>query len=125
MLARKVEYIHYVNHRSVAIGKAEHAEQRFGVFIGKTLFLLFLIFVFLLSCITLISMKNNYSYTLNQKKQQVRQLQQDNDALRVRIAALETPERIYTIATKELGMVVPSQLLYSQSRTNVVRKMNP
>lgn len=43
---------------------------------------------------------------------QAQQLQRENEQLRVQISKLETPERIYTTATKQLGMVAPSRILY-------------
>ena len=45
-------------------------------------------------------------------KRETQQLQRENDELRVEISKLETPERIYTTATKRLGMVAPSRILY-------------
>ena len=117
MLARKVGYMQYTKQRTAVVsGEAVRAQRRLGTVVGRIVFLIFLFCFFLLSGIALTSMKNNYSYTLSQKKQQVRQLQRDNDALRVRIATLETPERVYSIATKDLGMVAPSYTLYSSSR---------
>ncbi len=127
MLARKVGYMHYAtSHKTAASGETNRVERRFGTVVMRVVFLVMLFCVFLLSGIALTSMKNNYSYTLSQKKQQVRQLQRDNDALRVRIATLETPERVYSIATKDLGMVEPSYTLYSSSRQQAaVDRMNP
>ena len=49
---------------------------------------------------------------LMELKLQAQQLQRENEQLRVQISKLETPERIYTTATKQLGMVAPSRILY-------------
>lgn len=125
MLAKKAEYINYTSIRGRTAAQAEHMERQFGAFAGKAVSLVFLVAFFLLAGIALISMQNDYSYALNQKKQQVRQLQKDNDALRVRIAVLSTPERIYTLATKELGMVAPVRTLYSADRSGTNRRPNP
>ncbi|WP_240320131.1 cell division protein FtsL [Megasphaera stantonii] len=46
------------------------------------------------------------------EKRQVQALQRENENLRVDIAKLEAPERIYTVATKQLGMVAPTYVLY-------------
>lgn len=76
MLARKVGYMHYAtSHKTAASGETNRVERRFGTVVMRVVFLVMLFCVFLLSGIALTSMKNNYSYTLSQKKQQVRQLQ--------------------------------------------------
>ena len=43
------------------------------------------------------------------------------DELRVEISKLETPERIYTTATKRLGMVAPSRIFYGSQTDQAAR----
>ena len=50
-----------------------------------------------------------------QEKQAVQQLHRDNELLKLDIAKMQTPERIYSIATKQLGMVSPTMVLYGPS----------
>ena len=54
-------------------------------------------------------------------EENVEQLQRENDELRVEISKLETPERIYTTATKRLGMVAPSRILYGSQTDQAAR----
>lgn len=58
---------------------------------------------------------------LMEVKRETQQLQRENDELRVEISKLETPERIYTTATKRLGMVVPSRILYGNQTDQAAR----
>lgn len=68
------------------------------------------------------------SWTYQQKsgelmevKRETQQLQRENDELRVEISKLETPERIYTTATKRLGMVAPSRIFYGSQTDQAAR----
>ncbi|KXB92783.1 cell division protein FtsL [Megasphaera hutchinsoni] len=70
--------------------------------------------VFLVLYVNLSAIKTSNEYALSNIKLQTKQLQQENDNLRVDIAQLEAPERIYTMATTELGMVSPAYILYNQ-----------
>ena len=58
---------------------------------------------------------------LMEVKRETQQLQRENDELRVEISKLETPERIYTTATKRLGMVAPSRILYGSQTDQAAR----
>lgn len=116
MLARKLEYMHYESARTIPAGQMKIAERYFMRHIMRTLTIVGLIGFFLLAYIALSAAKTNYSYTLMQEKRQVQQLQRENDNLRVDIAKLETPERVYTTATKNLGMVAPAYVLYGPSK---------
>ncbi|VBB06226.1 cell division protein ftsl [Lucifera butyrica] len=49
-------------------------------------------------------------YDLVQVKAQVAGLEKQNELLRLDIAKLKSPQRIQAIATKELGMVVPTNV---------------
>ena len=107
MLARKAGYIHYEASRSVG-HRTGADERKFARLLAQT------ISVLLLAYIALSAVKTNFSYALMQKKLHAQQLQRENEVLRVDIAKLETPERIYTSAQK-LGMTVPVTVLYGQS----------
>lgn len=52
-------------------------------------------------------------YELVKMKQSVASLQGDNARLRLDIAKLKSPERIKTIAVKNLGMVLPPQIYFA------------
>lgn len=72
--------------------------------------------IFLLLSLVLTSAASKYSYSLMEEKRQVQQLQRENEDLRVEISTLETPDRIYTLATQQLGMVAPSRILYGPAK---------
>lgn len=113
MLARKAGYIHYEASRSVG-HRTGADEKKFARLLAQTISVLLLVCFFLLAYIALSAVKTNFSYALMQKKLHAQQLQRENEMLRVDIAKLETPERIYTSAQK-LGMTVPVTVLYGRS----------
>lgn len=117
MLSRKAGYIRYAE-RSQAIP----ADRNFIGLILRALSIVGLVCFFLLAYLALSAAKNERSYLLINEKIQVRTLQRENDMLRVDIAKLEAPERIYTDATKKLGMVVPQYVLYSGQSSDTQRK---
>ena len=108
MLSRKAGYIRYAEQRQEAVP----ADRNFTGLIMRTLSVVGLICFFLLTYIALSAAKTDYSYALMNEKRQVQALQRENENLRVDIAKLEAPERIYTVATKQLGMVAPTYVLY-------------
>ena len=55
------------------------------------------------------------SYQLVSVKNQVNNLQKENEFLKIELAGLSSPDRIQQIATKELGMVVPERVHYVQT----------
>lgn len=114
MLARKAGYIRYGASRSVPGQRTRTGDKKFTRLLFQTVSILILFCFFLLTYVALSAIKTNYSYSLMQKKLHTQQLQRENEILRVDIAKLETPERIYTTAQK-LGMVVPVTVLYGQS----------
>ncbi len=101
--------------RAVA-GRAKPAARRLTVIVLRTVLVVGRLGFFLVLNVALSAVKNTYSYALMQKKSQARQIQRENDNLRIDIAKLETPERIYTMATKKLGMAAPAQVLYSRQK---------
>ena len=108
MLSRKAGYIRYAEQRQEAVP----ADRTFSGLILRTLSVVGLICFFLLTYIALSAAKTDYGYALMNEKRQVQALQRENENLRVDIAKLEAPERIYTVATKQLGMVAPTYVLY-------------
>ena len=62
------------------------------------------------------------SYELVSIKNQVNNLQKENEFLKIELAGLSSPERIQQIATKELGMVVPDRVHYVQTSKNEKNK---
>ncbi|MCI1247939.1 MAG: cell division protein FtsL [Megasphaera sp.] len=116
MLARKVGYIHYEGARAFSSGQIKTADRHFTYRLVQTLTIVGLIGFFLLIYVALSAAKTNYAYALMQEKHQVQELQQDNDNLRIDISKLEAPERVYKTATKDLGMVAPTRVLYGSSQ---------
>jgi cell division protein FtsL len=47
------------------------------------------------------------AYRMQTSEQQLRELSQAHDQLRMELASLQDPERIYRIATEQLGMSMP------------------
>ncbi len=90
------------------------ADRKFSILIARTLSIVGLVSFFLLAYIALSAAKTDYSYALMNEKRQVQRLQRENDNLRIDIAKLEAPERIYTIATQEMGMITPEYVLYGR-----------
>lgn len=64
-------------------------------------------------------MRNGYALVL--MKQQLTQLEKDNEFARLEIARLKSPQRIQQIATAEMGMVVPQQVYFAQAETQPVQ----
>lgn len=53
------------------------------------------------------------AYYLNQLKNQATKLEAENSRLHLEIAHLKSPERIQSIATKDLGMILPDKFFFS------------
>ena len=105
MLARKVGNLH--EERSVPLWRsaAVQAVQQGAVYV-------LVIAAIVIASNLITSWTYQQSGELMELKLQAQQLQRENEQLRVQISKLETPERIYTTATKQLGMVAPSRILY-------------
>lgn len=116
MLARKVGYIHYEENVPFSAGQIKTADRNLTQRLMQTFAIIGLLGFFLLIFVALSAAKTNYTYMLMQEKRQVQELQRDNDNLRVDISKLEAPERVYTTATKDLGMVAPTRILYGSSQ---------
>ena len=117
MLARKAEYMRESeNGHVISVEKFRVIRHRFNKTMRRTAWLGLVIAVFFLSWVNMQAIQSDKCYALMQEKQQVQRLQQENDNLRIDIAKLESPERIYTMATQQLGMVVPAHVLYAQSQ---------
>lgn len=56
-------------------------------------------------------------YDLVEMKAQAAKLEKENEALRLDIAKLKSPQRIQQIATGELGMVLPQNAYYATATT--------
>lgn len=113
MLARKVGTVGYTASPS---GRPRLREHRLSRPVKRIIKAILLMFAFFMVCTGISVYKTNYGYALTARKQHVQQLQRENDMLRVDLADLETPSRVYTLATQQLGMVLPKQTLYSPSR---------
>lgn len=55
-------------------------------------------------------------YELVAIQQQIQQVEQENERLRIEIARLKSPQRIGQIAAGELGMEVPNKMYFSHDR---------
>ena len=121
MLARKVGYVHFhdsaafpVENSGTYTGSRARSKHRsshrtlIGLLVGTVAVIGF-------SHVALSAAITNYGYSLMQEKQAVQQLHRDNELLKLDIAKMQTPERIYSIATKQLGMVSPTMVLYGPS----------
>ena len=118
MLARKAEYMQESRENySIAVNKINGMHHQFSKMFLRTLFLCVLLGGFLLGYVHLTAVQSNFNHELVQEGEKIQQLQQENDSLRIDIAKLESPERIYTIATSQLGMLMPTHVLYAQSKT--------
>ncbi|WP_296895814.1 cell division protein FtsL [uncultured Megamonas sp.] len=56
------------------------------------------------------------AYHLNQLKNQSTKLEAENSRLHLEIAHLKSPERIQSIATNELGMILPDKFFFSTKK---------
>jgi len=56
-------------------------------------------------------------YDLVQVKSQALAMQRENELLQLEIAKLKSPQRIKSIATSELGMVIPQNLYFQEEPT--------
>ena len=68
---------------------------------------------------------NTRMHRIEQKKKEIENLKQKNDALQNAINSALDPEKIYTIATEELGMVYPGDnqvIEYKKSESEYVRQ---
>lgn len=116
MLARKAGYAEYTRISTKGTEARLFHQQVLARSARLVMFAMAIIAVFMVACTALSAYKTSYGYALTQKKLHLQQLQRENDMLRVDIADLEAPERIYTLATQQLGMVMPLHTLYSPSR---------
>lgn len=57
-------------------------------------------------------------YQLVQTKAQVAKMEKENEALRLEIAKLKSPQRIQNIATSQLGMVVPQNIFCATNQNS-------
>ena len=55
-------------------------------------------------------------YELVAIQQQVQQVEQENERLRIEISRLKSPQRIGQIASSQLGMEVPNKMYFSHDR---------
>jgi len=55
-------------------------------------------------------------YALVQMQNEAKQLEMENRQLQLEISQLKSPQRIKDIATKDLGMVVPSEVYFASER---------
>lgn len=105
MLARKVGNLH--EERSVPLWRSAAVQAVVYVLVP-----IGMIAAIAIASNLITSWTYQQSGELMELKLQAQQLQRENEQLRVQISKLETPERIYTTATKQLGMVAPSRILY-------------
>lgn len=113
MLVRKAGKVHYK--RSIPMSQ-QAARREMTRSMRLILIPVLILAFFLIVSMVLTSAASKYSYSLMEEKRQVQQLQRENEELRVEISKLETPERIYTLATKQLGMVAPARILYGPAK---------
>lgn len=116
MLARNAEYIQGSEGHAISVERFRVIQHRFNKTMWRIGILAALLALFFLFGVGMQAVQSDRCYELMQEKQQVQRLQQENDNLRIDIAKLESPERIYTMATQQLGMVVPAHVLYAQSQ---------
>lgn len=59
-------------------------------------------------------------YDVQQVRSRVVALTKSNEALRLEVEQLKSPSRIQALAETQLGMITPSQVLYSSASANTV-----
>jgi len=97
-------------------GKAHSAGRQVDFALRAKCFAMVVMICALASFVTLRSealMRNGY--TLVVLKQQLTQVEKENEILRLEIAKQKSPERIQNIAMTELGLVAPQQVYCAQS----------
>ena len=123
MLAqRKIVYEeNQKNYKQMKNKRAVKVEQTKNVNVNNALrsrcIILFVIVVVLAGFFILRSgVAASNAYHLNQLKNQATKLEAENSRLHLEIAHLKSPERIQSIATEELGMIVPDKFFFSTKK---------
>lgn len=83
---------------------------------SRCLLLVGLLAVMGMALTTCSSMGASRGYELVQAQQAAVRLEQQNEQLRIEIARLKSPQRFQSIATKDLGMVVPKQVYFASDK---------
>ena len=102
----------------------EKAPANFAMVFSVALFMFFMGGL-LFHYIQLQTEVNTRMHRIEQKKREIEKLKQKNDALQNAINAALDPEKIYTIATEELGMVYPGEnqvIEYKKQESEYVRQ---
>ena len=109
MLARKAGFAPYTENHTVVRRRQALAKNGalYRRWIGASIFAIIMILANLCMEAVLTEVSNG----LTTHKIQARTLSRENEGLRVEVAKLESPERIYTSAEK-LGMKAPAIVLY-------------
>lgn len=77
----------------------------------------FLLFTVLAMAVTIRSgISASRGYTLVNTQQQAQAIERENARLRIEIAHLKSPQRIKSIAVKELGMEEPTKVYFGKER---------
>jgi cell division protein FtsL len=124
MLARKIDYMHFQGAAPFPVDKNRYydktrvEERQMTHTLIKTLWVIAIVGILLVVHVALSAITTNYGYSLMQVKQNVSQLHRENETMRLDIANMQAPERIYSIATKKMGMVMPAMVLYKSPQTS-------
>ena len=58
-------------------------------------------------------------------RRQASRMEKENEALRVEIAHLKSPQRIKELATAKLGMIVPESAYFSSEKEDTAKAAKP
>lgn len=109
MLARKAGFVPYTENHTVV--RRGHGWAKSSVKYRRWIVGIVIAVIMILANLGMGAIVNDVSYELTTHKLHARKLSRENEILRVEVAKLETPERIYTSAEK-LGMKAPAIVLY-------------
>ena len=83
---------------------------------SRCLLLVLLLAVMGMVLTTCSSIGASRGYELVHAQQAAVRLEQENEQLKIEIARLKSPQRIQSIAAKDLGMVIPNQVYFASDK---------
>ena len=83
---------------------------------SRCLLLVLLLAVMGMALTTCSSIGASRGYELVQAQQAAVRLEQENEQMKIEIARLKSPQRIQSIAAKDLGMVIPKQVYFASDK---------
>ena len=126
MLARKAENVHIPN-TGVLTGRRVRVRLQdiwnaFSQGFKNSIGILLLFVCFISTQLVLTEKATNTGYEAVKVKKQVERISKENEVLRLDVAMLRSPARIQSIAEGSLGMVQPTEVVYSSAKAKAVEK---